>query len=354
MIPNVSLARLCRFLPTALVLSALVSCGGSGDNRTRVDPDAAADGSGGGDVDPGDAADTAETGDVAPDVDASIDGSGDTADVADVPDAIDAVDGSGDATDASDGSGDVSDVLDADTGDLVETGDVSLNSCGGTTALEFDGEPAEPGAACGCGGTLLCDGTELLLCSGGDPVDACGGCSGIEGAVGDTCGVCAGGLLACDAEGALVCEGAESGVNACTGCALLPGEPGAVCTDETGPGIYLCATPDTLACVGGDDKACGGTAELVAVPGQACGVCGGGLYVCDGIDALTCVGGDAGVNDCDGCAPLEGTPGDACGACGGAWACDTEFDRVVCADEPRNDCGGCAILGGVPGVLQAG
>lgn len=41
---------------------------------------------------------------------------------------------------------------------------------------------------------------------------------------------------------------------------------------------------------GGGQNACGGTAVLAALPGQACGVCDSGSFACDGTEALSCDG----------------------------------------------------------------
>ena len=157
-------------------------------------------------------------------------------------------------------------------------------------------------------------------------VNVCGGCRLLEGELGDACGICDTGRLACDGEETLVCEGedpeAAEATNACGGCAALelePGEPCGACDD----GLVVCADPETVICEGsrppppetcdGEDNDCDGEIdEENPDGGAACatgelGGCADGAMTC--VDAgLTCLPLTPAVaefcdgidNDCDG------------------------------------------------------
>ncbi len=126
----------------------------------------------------------------------------------------------------------------------------------------------DPCGTCGSG-ALACDGTEALTCAedaGSAAQNACGGCGELAGAVGDPCGTCGSGALACDGTEALTCAGdaGSAAQNACGGCSSLP------------------ATPTT-----------------------ACGTCLDGVWACDGGEAVVCAGASA---DSDGdtiCDPAD-------------------------------------------------
>ncbi len=225
--------------------------------------------------------------------------------------------------------------------------DPATNACGGSERLRWDGARATPGDACGCDGTLLCDGPDALACVGGEP-NACGGCSEAPGRTGEACGVCGRGEWQCNDAGDFVCSGVGGAApNSCGGCEPLPALEGAMCTDGEGAAIFRCVGYDALNCVRAGRNDCNGTRDLPANPGDPCGTCGGGAWVCDGPDALVCDNAEAGVNACGGCEPLAHVPGDACGSCGGAWAC--VGTRLECAGERRNGCDTCGALDGRPG-----
>lgn len=65
---------------------------------------------------------------------------------------------------------------------------------------------------------------------GADAVDACGGCSGVDAEVGESCGACGSGTWGCSADGAAVCEGDHPGGGGlCGGCDELSVERFASC-----------------------------------------------------------------------------------------------------------------------------
>ncbi len=194
--------------------------------------------------------------------------------------------------------------------------------------------------------------------------NACGGCATLEDSVGDPCGTCNTGRLACAQDNeSLVCESDQGDevLNACGGCAELNGELGDVCgTCNTGE--LVCGDDNESLRCGGDQgdlalNACGGCAELEGEPNEPCGTCGSGALVCVPDDeALECVGdrGDEVLNICGGCAELDGQLGDLCGTCDtGALVCGENGQSLVCdgdqGDEALNACGGCEALEGLPG-----
>ena len=177
----------------------------------------------------------------------------------------------------SDGPGDTCEIEDPCDGCTAR------NACGGCGTLSGD-----VGDGCGTcqSGTLACDG-EALACQG-DAGDAaqneCGGCMVLSGGVGDDCGICGSGALRCDRKEALVCEGdREDSRNACGGCMALEGALGDAC-GACESGEFACAEDnESLACDGdlgdGARNACGGCEELAAEPGDPC-MDGCGMYVC--------------------------------------------------------------------------
>ncbi len=128
---------------------------------------------------------------------------------------------------------------------------------------------------------------------GGAARNACGGCEALGGAVGDVCGVCGSGRLACDVNNldVYLCVGdrGESARNACGGCMTLAGAPGDVC-GACERAILVCGQDnESLACEG-DANACGGCEALAQEPGQACGNCLLDRIECDGNEAVRCTG----------------------------------------------------------------
>ena len=234
----------------------------------------------------------------------------------------------------------------------------TLNACGGCTTLDD-----ALGAACGAcdTGEWVCDGPEGLTCAGDDEgaENACGGCVALDGAPGAACGTCGSGAWVCDGEDAVTCAGDDPDrANTCGGCVELDAEPASPC-GTCGSGEWVCDGIDDLRCVGDEGpgalNACGGCAVLDARPGDGCGTCGSGRYICDGEGGLTCEGDDgaAALNACGGCAALAGAPDGPCGTCGsGAWVCDGG-EAVTCGgdlgDGALNACGGCSVLGATPG-----
>ena len=75
-------------------------------------------------------------------------------------------------------------------------------------------------------------------------------------------------------------------------------------------------------------NACGGCAVLSGVPGASCGICGTSVCSSDN-DSVTCL--DPGRNLCDGCGMLDAAPGGTCGSCG-KYVCSTDKTRVACDD----------------------
>ncbi len=249
--------------------------------------------------------------------------------------------------------------LEQDTGfDVLGEGafDVDLataNTCGGPSELTLNGEPAQPGDACGpCDdGVVACVSVDRLQCIGGTALNACGGCDALEDAPGDVCGACGFGALECDGLNGLECLG-DRDTNACGGCLVVPAAPDEDCGTELEPANWVCASPDDIRCISAGQNACGGAAPLSDYPGTLCGECGRGFLSCVGTDALVCDDEQAGVNACGGCQRLRGQPGTSCGDCGGFYECD-EDGAVVC-NRQRNACGGCGALGGEPGAACGG
>jgi hypothetical protein len=239
----------------------------------------------------------------------------------------------------------------------VEDTDVILgdrNRCGGTTALQWLGEAASPGDACGAG-ELFCNGINALQCLGELPANACGGVGLLSGTPGEPCGFCGEGVWVCDGED-VSCVG-ELQPNGCGGCTLLEAQPGSACVVLDEPGVWVCDGAGAVVCLP-DVNACGGPGELLwngvaAQPGEPCDdACGGGTLECTGGGGLTCIGNGL-RNACGGCAELDGVLGEPCGVCGGEWQC-LGANSIICSDSPDNVCGGCAFSALVPGSACAG
>jgi formylglycine-generating enzyme required for sulfatase activity len=242
----------------------------------------------------------------------------------------------------------------SDTPDVIS----SPNACGGSGALTFDGAPATPGDACGCGGQVVCNGTDRLSCAGQERLNVCGSCGALDDELGDACGVCGDGVWQC-AAGRLECAGASAG-NLCGGCTPLGQALRAPCEDGGETGRFRCDGTDLVVCETQPEiNECGGSgalqlAGIPVAPGDTCAAgCGDGVVYCDGLGGAQCRG--PGPNACGGCELLLGDVGQACG-CGeqGRWRCDESTDQVVCDGGESNACGGCGELspaGALPGEL---
>jgi hypothetical protein len=84
--------------------------------------------------------------------------------------------------------------------------------------------------------------------------------------------------------------------NACGGTEALDAEPGTFCEADCGDGVWDCATPNSVECIGErPENACGGCGPLDGSPGDAC-TCEGegwgddedGFLECDGTNSLEC------------------------------------------------------------------
>lgn len=229
----------------------------------------------------------------------------------------------------------------------------SVNACGGTGPLTYEGAAAALLEPCGAGGAgrLVCASLTTLRCAGSGPPDnACGTSGQLPVEPGTPCGPCGDGRWVCDdaSPSGVRCLGGRA-PNGCGGCDDLETRPGSPCSDGTGR--WVCADPDTLTCVAGARNACGGQEPLEhagqhARPGERCeALCGGGVLQCVDPERLACVA--AGLspppNLCGGCEALAGDPGSACGTCGdGVWACDPAAQELRCDDADSPDpCGGC-------------
>lgn len=127
----------------------------------------------------------------------------------------------------------------------------------------------------------------------------------------------------------------DANVNSCGGTALLIAEPGERCGAS---GLWQCDGMNALHCSESETNACGGTAPLTAKPGESCGTAG--QWQCDGMNALRC--SESEINACGGTRVLDDSPGAPCGACG-TWVC-ADQDALSCRDPGENACGGCSAL----------
>lgn len=212
------------------------------------------------------------------------------------------------------------------------------NACGGTEAL-----PSAPGTACGtCGqGVVVCDGENLVQCDGEDNgINACGGCMPLMGEPEESCGVC-GGEWVCDGEDDVACDDPDQ--NSCGGCTELSGIPGEFCED----GLYVCQGIDAVVCDDMAQNACGGQEQLELFPGESCGECHDGYVVCQSPEEGACIGARE-QNACQGCELLPGAPGGRCGP-GSVWSCTPESAMVCSPDDNQNACGGTTSLSQTPG-----
>jgi formylglycine-generating enzyme required for sulfatase activity len=242
--------------------------------------------------------------------------------------------------------------------DVAPDAGLEGNGCGGSTLpLVWEGVAVALGDACGCGGTVVCNGTDAARCAGEVGRNECGGCGSLPDTIGAACDAC-GGTWACGPSGDPVCR-RKARPNGCGGCASLDGAPGRACAVEP-DFVWVCDAPDTVTCVvlAADENVCGGTGPLTwggreAFPGESCedaaNLCGAGVLVCaEGRDGLVCEG--VPTNAAGGCGALLGVPGEPCG-CGGAWEADaTAAGGVRCVGGAPNACGGCVSLTPAPGA----
>ena len=224
-----------------------------------------------------------------------------------------------------------------------DSGEEWENACGGEEELVFDGRPAELGDQCGVcdDGLLACDGANALRCSQATVPNECGGCEPLEGRVGEGCGNCNSGTWQCNDDRSMECVGAADDYNVCGGCTELPGTPLFVCDNpEGGQGAWRCTGPEDMSCLPSQQNPCGGTPDnLEHEPGTACGPCNKGTWTCAGPNTVVCNNEDFDVNDCGGCETIYGLPGDECGSCdGGVFTC-TSPNETVCSDgDEANAC----------------
>ena len=230
------------------------------------------------------------------------------------------------------------------------------NVCGGTRTLHHLTEPAAPGEPCGaCDlGVLVCDGEDSLRCEGAAiGVNACGGCSPLPSAPGETCGTCSDSEWVCDPGSPNLLRCDEPGRNSCGGCDRLDEELGEICDTDTGA-RWACEGQSRLACPEGDGfNLCGGRSVLASVngataPGESCGACADGYAICASQESLACVAATD-LNACEGCGLLPAEPDTSCGP-NFEWTC-AEDGTLGCLPGPeRNACGGNATLAGTLGA----
>ncbi len=225
--------------------------------------------------------------------------------------------------------------------DATPDGGVS-NLCGGSSELEFAGQPAAPGGGCGpCDdGVLICASPTLLSCYGSHSTNcadggAPGNDAGASGALSGSAGLAGNGT---SGVGGTAGTGGISGGGSSNGGALTVGAGGC-----TGPGYQYLGHSATV--------------------GDACGSCADGKLVCFGGSSKTlscsgatptgyCGNSSAAPNECGGIGPVlwsstPSSPGVRCGGCGYAQlGCATknqltctgqtiEFSNAVCAQPPE-------------------
>lgn len=238
----------------------------------------------------------------------------------------------------------------------------SANPCGGFSELEFDGQPAAPGAACGAcnDGVLICTSPTLLACYGGQATGcADGGAAGTD--AGTSSGGFGGGTSGNGGAGGADTGGSNYGGTSGNGGAI-GGASGAAGSGGKG------GSSGSSGAVGSAGAgACSGTGYTYlghsASVGDACGACSDGQLVCPGgsTKTLYCSGatptgycGDpaSAPNTCGGIGPLlwrgvVSSPLVRCGGCGyGKLGCATKnlltcssqtiaFTNSVCANPPE-------------------
>ncbi len=215
-----------------------------------------------------------------------------------------------------------------------------------------------------------CDGDNLVLCQGGNVASSnpceCGCLSMPEG-VDDQCQSCGGGFCSgkqsgywCDGSNLVLCQGgdvASSSPCEC-GCQSMPEGVddqcqscgGGFCTGKRSG--YWCDGSNLVICQGGNVASsspceCGCQSMPDGVDDQ-CQSCGGGFcsgktsgYWCDGNNLVLCQGGNvASSNPCEcGCQPMSDGVDDQCQSCGGNY-CTDKGDGWYCAGATRVQCSG--------------
>ena len=157
----------------------------------------------------------------------------------------------------------------------------------------------------------------------------CGGSAGAATCVDSVCvAQCDEGFADCDGEVSNGCEVDLADPARCGTCAVPTVAPGENCGVCAG-GVAVClADGSDTECVGDIVNACGGCSTLEAAPGESCGACNAGAYICDE-DGVVC----------------DGEPVEVCD--GSDTDCDDVTDNiapVVCYDGPVDtlDVGACA------------
>jgi len=192
-------------------------------------------------------------------------------------------------------------------------------------------------------------------------LNGCGGASVLmfqdaEVELGVACGAFGEGIIVCASLETVRCVG-ESERNACGSRGVLSVTLGDTC----GPcddGVWACAEDGETACLGArEPNACGGCAALSGRPGSVCaGVDGDGTWICASRDTMECRRGHT--NACGGTGGLTwesvaSVPGETCdtpcGVADGVLGCDGE-EALACVPTaravPENACGGCGALPG--------
>ncbi len=141
-------------------------------------------------------------------------------------------------------------------------------------------------AACGSQPASTVSGTDP--CRGAAGADAAAGAGAAPGGGdGGAAGAADSGDASADGEDGAGDAGSDPGTDADAGV----DDGGADAPEpDTDPGDDTSADADAAGDTCLRPNACGGCAILVGVPGASCGACGDGAYVCDGTDALRCEG----------------------------------------------------------------